>query len=49
MATKTSGDSTKRVSDNIFFGIQDSFTTQGLSPNGVLSARFPPLRSGRGP
>ena len=49
MAAKTSGDSTKRVSGNIFLGIQDSFTTQGLSANGALSARFRPLRSGRGP
>ena len=32
MAAKTSGDSTKRVSGNIFFGIQHSFTTQGLNP-----------------
>jgi len=35
MAAKTSGDSTKRVSGNIFLGFQDSFTTQGLSPNGA--------------
>lgn len=37
MAGKTSGDSTRRVSRNIFPGIQDSFTTQGLSPrNGPI-------------
>jgi hypothetical protein len=42
---KTSGDSSRRVSGNIFAGIQDSFTTQGLlrlresgrnGPNGGL-------------
>ncbi len=30
MARKTSGDSTRGVSHDIFSGIQDSFTTQGL-------------------
>jgi hypothetical protein len=30
MTAKTSGDSRRRVSTNIFAGIQDSFTTQGL-------------------
>jgi hypothetical protein len=30
MTSKTSGDSTPRVSRDIFRGIQDSFTTQGL-------------------
>ena len=40
MAAKTSGDSTKRVSDNVFFRIQDSFTTLALSPNG---AHFCPI------
>ena len=32
MARKTSGDSTRGVSHDIFAGIQDSFTTQGLPP-----------------
>jgi hypothetical protein len=32
MARKTSGDSTAGVSHDIFPGIQDSFTTQGLQP-----------------
>jgi len=32
MARKTSGDSTLGVSHDIFPGIQDSFTTQGLPP-----------------
>ena len=32
MAGKTSGDSTLGVSHDIFPGIQDSFTTQGLAP-----------------
>jgi len=41
MAAKTSGDSTKRVSGNIFFGIQDSFTTQGFTPNGALFCPIP--------
>jgi hypothetical protein len=41
MAAKTSGDSTERVSGNIFFGIQDSFTTQGLSPNGAPFCPIP--------
>ena len=35
MARKTSGDSTRGVSHDIFPGIQDSFTTQGLSPGNV--------------
>jgi hypothetical protein len=30
MTPETSGDSTRRVSRDIFRGIQDSFTTQGL-------------------
>ena len=38
MTAKTSGDSSPGVSRNIFRpGIQDSFTTQGLSPNGPRS------------
>jgi len=37
MASKTSGDSTRGVSHDIFAGIQDSFTTQGLPPE---RARF---------
>jgi hypothetical protein len=37
MTTKTSGDSSLGVSGNIFSGIQDSFTTQGLRRN----RRFP--------
>jgi hypothetical protein len=37
MARKTSGDSTRGVSHDIFAGIQDSFTTQGLPPE---RARF---------
>ena len=32
---KTSGDSSKRVSGNIFRRIQDSFTTQATAPNGI--------------
>jgi hypothetical protein len=32
MARKTSGDSSRGVSHDIFPGIQDSFTTQGLQP-----------------
>ena len=50
MTIKTSGDSTQRVSHEIFRTIQDSFTTQGLrqlraemalifSPAGVSTAR----------
>jgi hypothetical protein len=35
MTAKTSGDSSRGVSTNIFAGIQDSFTTQGLSPPGT--------------
>ena len=31
MTAKTSGDSSRGVSANIFAGIQDSFTTQGLN------------------
>jgi hypothetical protein len=34
MTAKTSGDSTPGVSINIFRGIQDSFTTQGLQTSG---------------
>jgi hypothetical protein len=33
LMAKTSGDSSLRVSTNIFFGIQDSFTTQDSKPN----------------
>ncbi len=33
MTGKTSGDSSPGVSGNIFCGIQDSFTTQGLGRN----------------
>jgi hypothetical protein len=36
MTVKTSGDSSRRVSLNIFGGIQDSFTTQGLRRAGVF-------------
>jgi hypothetical protein len=41
--TKTSGDSTRRVSRIIFEGIQDSFTTQGRE------ARKTRLTRGSGP
>jgi hypothetical protein len=47
MAAKTSGDSTWRVSDNIFSRIQDSFTSQGFvkypSPRLRLSLAGEPL------
>ena len=33
MTGKTSGDSTKRVSHDIFWGIHESFTTQALRPD----------------
>ena len=39
MARKTSGDSTRGVSHDIFPGIQDSFTTQGLPPEMDRSTR----------
>ena len=37
MTGKTSGDSSRRVSGNIFTGIQDSFTTQGLGDSGDMA------------
>jgi hypothetical protein len=52
MAGKTSGDSGLGVSGNIFRGIQDSFTTQGLTagmgprtPNRLLRANRSLYRS----
>jgi hypothetical protein len=38
LMAKTSGDSSLRVSTNIFFGIQDSFTTQDSKPKCHKSA-----------
>jgi hypothetical protein len=53
MAAKTSGDSTWRVSDNIFNRIQDSFTSQGFvkypSPRLRLSLPGEPLGLGLKP
>jgi hypothetical protein len=36
MTTKTSSDSSRRVSRIIFSAIQDSFTTQGLQRSGAF-------------
>jgi hypothetical protein len=60
MMAKTSGDSSRGVSTNIFAGIQDSFTTQGLptpgfdrnEPNpasGSSRPREPPTSERRNP
>jgi hypothetical protein len=42
MTGKTSGDSTRGVSHDIFGRIQDSFTTQGLGDSRPETAASPP-------